>query len=83
MESFKRRSTSLYGNPLSPTGGQKLNFAEAKAQRHRTPVRQPRDNELLTGGLGDYITGVPKAPKIATLLGQTGEELRKQILNRI
>lgn len=27
--------------------------------------------------------GVQKAPKVATLLGQTSEELRKAILNRI
>ena len=46
-------------------------------------MREPRSNELLTHGHGEYEFGVQKAPKVASLLGQTGEDLRKQILNRM
>lgn len=85
MESFKRRSSNLYKNPLSPQahGHQThFNFGEI-AKKNQTPVRKPKNNELLTSGLGDYETGVDKAPKVAALLGQTSQGLKKQILNRI
>ena len=37
----------------------------------------------MTLGHGEYEQGAQKAPKIATLLGQTSEDLRRQILNRM
>ena len=52
-------------------------------RKHATPIRRPGQNELLTTGVGEYEVGVKKAPKVAALLGQTNEEMRKQILNRI
>ena len=83
MESFKKRSSSLYKNPLD--NNDKLLFEGLKEtlRKNATPVREPRSNELLTMGHGEYELGAQKAPKVATLLGQTSEDLRKQILNRI
>ena len=46
-------------------------------RKHATPIRKPGQNELLTTGIGEYEVGVKKAPKVAALLGQTNEELRK------
>jgi hypothetical protein len=37
----------------------------------------------LTQGIGEYTTGASKAPKVAALLGQTSEDLKKQILQRM
>ena len=84
MESFKKRSSSLYKNPLDQPH-EKLLFEGLKEtlRKNATPIREPRSNELLTLGHGEYELGAQKAPKIATLLGQTSEDLRKQILNRI
>ena len=75
MESFKRRSSNLYKNPLSPQGSNhpRLLFGdidvEKAVRKHATPIRAPKANELLTAGVGDYETGVDKAPKVAALLG--------------
>ena len=80
MESFKKRSFSLYPNPLDAVNDRIL---VSEKRKHATPSRAPKSNELLTKGIGEYTTGASKAPKVAVLLGQTSEDLKKQIMQRI
>ena len=80
MESFKKRSLSLYPNPLDAVN-EKIFVSEQR--KHATPVRAPQESALLTQGIGEYTTGASKAPKVAALLGQTSEDLKKQILQRM
>lgn len=80
MESFKKRSLSLYPNPLDAVNERPF---LSEQRKHATPSRAPRPNGLLTQGIGEYTTGASKAPAVAVLLGQTSEELKKQILQRM
>ena len=85
IESYKKRSTSLFRNPLEPAmDGSKLMEALSRTNPRITkPAMFQSNTDFITKGVGEAENGVVKAGHIHKLVGHVSNEYKTKILSKL
>jgi hypothetical protein len=82
IESYKKRSNSLFRNPLDPPKDS-LVFHSKPVSQKPPPIMFQSNTNFITGGIGEADNGISKASNIQKLIGHTSNDYKHQFLSQI